>query len=132
MADSIRFDVRTHVPATEIYRRAWTPGPGLGLAGMWIGAVVDDNAGLARAMAAAVGNTDVPLVAALADPTIDVVGLATPHSMHADELVAGAKLPIALYRMEGKSPRQYLAWSPTLTRKPNFHVPDKFGALVVR
>lgn len=45
MADSIRFDVRTHVPATEIYRRAWTPGPGLGLAGMWIGAVVDDNAG---------------------------------------------------------------------------------------
>jgi uncharacterized protein (DUF362 family) len=44
-------------------------------------------------------------------------------------LHAGARLPLGLYRMEGRSPRQYLAWSPTRTRKPNFHVPDAFGVL---
>ena len=44
-------------------------------------------------------------------------------------LKAGAKLPFALYRMEGKSPRLYLAWSPTRTPKPDFHVPEAFGTL---
>lgn len=46
-------------------------------------------------------------------------------------LVAGARLPFALYRMEGKGPRQYLAWSPTRTAKPNFHVPEAFGTLAL-
>jgi len=46
-------------------------------------------------------------------------------------LVAGARLPLALYRMEGKAPRQYLAWRPPRTAKPNFHVPEGFGALQV-
>ncbi len=46
-------------------------------------------------------------------------------------LERGVILPFALYRMEGKSPRQYLAWSPTMTDRPNFHVPDRFGAIVL-
>ncbi len=46
-------------------------------------------------------------------------------------LKKGAKLPLGLYRMEGKAPRQYLAWSPTRTKKPNFHVPAAFGTLVL-
>jgi uncharacterized protein (DUF362 family) len=46
-------------------------------------------------------------------------------------LKAGASLPLALYRMEGKSPRKYLAWSPTRTPKPDFHVPSAFGRLVL-
>ncbi len=46
-------------------------------------------------------------------------------------LVAGARLPLALYRMEGKAPRQYLAWRPARTPKPNFHVPEGFGTLVL-
>jgi hypothetical protein len=46
-------------------------------------------------------------------------------------LKAGAKLPFALYRMEGAKPRQYLAWSPTRTPKPDFHVPDAFGWLLL-
>ncbi len=34
------------------------------------------------------------------------------------------------YRVEGKKePRQYLAWQPTHTPEPNFHVPDCFGGL---
>jgi len=43
--------------------------------------------------------------------------------------VAGARLPLALYRMEGRGPRQYLAWRPPRTAKPNFHTPDGFGTL---
>lgn len=46
-------------------------------------------------------------------------------------LKAGASLPFALYRMEGRSPRRYLAWSPTRTAKPDFHVPGSFGRLVL-
>lgn len=35
------------------------------------------------------------------------------------------------YRIEGEQePRFYSAWSPTLTEKPNFHVPAAFGTLV--
>jgi len=34
------------------------------------------------------------------------------------------------YRVEGKvEPRQYLAWQPTHTPLPNFHVPKAFGTL---
>ena len=43
----------------------------------------------------------------------------------------GGRLPIAFYRMEGTAPRRYLAWSPPRTAKPNFHVPEAFGTLVV-
>lgn len=32
------------------------------------------------------------------------------------------------YRVEGKvEPRKYMAWQPTHTLQPNFHVPEKFG-----
>ena len=44
-------------------------------------------------------------------------------------LKSGGELGLALYRMEGKADRRYLAWSPTLTDKPNFHVPERFGTL---
>jgi hypothetical protein len=46
-------------------------------------------------------------------------------------LVPDARLPIGVYRMEGKTPRQYLAFFPTRTPKPSFHVPDAFGTLVI-
>jgi hypothetical protein len=46
-------------------------------------------------------------------------------------LKADASLPLGMFRMEGKSPRQFLAWSPTLTARPNFHVPEAFGSLVL-
>jgi alpha-galactosidase len=37
---------------------------------------------------------------------------------------------INFYRVEGrKEPRAYLAWCPTNTAQPNFHVPDAFGKL---
>ena len=46
-------------------------------------------------------------------------------------LAPDARLPIGLYRMEGKAPRAYLAAFPTRTPKPNFHVPDAFGTLIL-
>jgi uncharacterized protein (DUF362 family) len=46
-------------------------------------------------------------------------------------LAPGARLPLGLYRMEGTGDRHYLAWSPPRTPKPNFHVPDAFGALLL-
>ena len=34
------------------------------------------------------------------------------------------------YRVEGRvEPRSYMAWQPTHTPEPNFHVPEKFGVL---
>jgi len=37
---------------------------------------------------------------------------------------------VNFYRVEGqKEPRSYLAWQPTLTPQPNFHVPSAFGRL---
>jgi uncharacterized protein (DUF362 family) len=53
----------------------------------------------------------------------------------APEIIAalrpGARLPLGLYRIEGKKERTYLAWSPPRTAKPNFHVPEAFGVLVI-
>jgi alpha-galactosidase len=40
---------------------------------------------------------------------------------------------VNFYRVEGaKEPRFYSAWSPTLSARPNFHVPAAFGHLVFR
>ena len=37
---------------------------------------------------------------------------------------------VNFYRVEGKTePRAYLAWQPTKTPQPNFHVPSAFGTL---
>jgi cellulose/xylan binding protein with CBM9 domain len=37
---------------------------------------------------------------------------------------------VNFYRIEGKvEPRKYLAWQPTMTPQPNFHVPEKFGVM---
>jgi uncharacterized protein (DUF362 family) len=48
-----------------------------------------------------------------------------------DAMKPGAELPLGLFRMEGKDPRKYLAWRPPRTKKPNFHVPEAFGKLVL-
>ena len=34
------------------------------------------------------------------------------------------------YRVEGKTePRKYMAWQPTMSPQPNFHVPERFGRM---
>ncbi|MEO6576237.1 MAG: sugar-binding protein, partial [Polyangiaceae bacterium] len=46
-------------------------------------------------------------------------------------LAPGRELPLGLFRMDGKSTRRYLAWSPPRTLKPNFHVPESFGTVLL-
>ncbi len=64
-----------------------------------------------------------------------VIELSLTSADVAKLLVPGTRLPMGLYRLEGKDVagapdgRHYLAWSPTLTEKPAFHVPERFGTL---
>jgi hypothetical protein len=62
------------------------------------------------------------------DTAVIEIKVAAPEILAA--LSSGAKLPFAMYRMEGTGPRLYLAWSPTHTKTPDFHVPEAFGTLV--
>ncbi|MBA2539196.1 MAG: DUF362 domain-containing protein [Deltaproteobacteria bacterium] len=57
------------------------------------------------------------------------IAIESPDVLRA--LTASARLPIGVYRMEGKLRRQYLAAFPTRTPKPSFHVPSAFGTLVL-
>ena len=47
-------------------------------------------------------------------------------------LVANARLPLGIFRIEGTAPRRsFLAWSPPRTSHPDFHVPDAFGTVLL-
>ncbi len=70
-------------------------------------------------------------------------GMTSAAKIDKDKVVMAIKIPFAslgkkpkvgdvwfgnLFRCVGKDPtRGYLAWQPTETPKPNFHVPEKFG-----
>ncbi len=70
-------------------------------------------------------------------------GMTSAAKIEKDKVVMAIKIPFAslrrtpkvgdvwlgnLFRCVGKDPtRGYLAWQPTETEKPNFHVPEKFG-----
>jgi hypothetical protein len=43
--ERVDFEVSVQPASLDHYRRNWTPGPGVGLAGMWLGAVVSDASG---------------------------------------------------------------------------------------
>jgi hypothetical protein len=45
LPENVDFEVRAEPKSLDLYRREWSPGPGVGLAGMWIGAVVSDASG---------------------------------------------------------------------------------------
>lgn len=70
-------------------------------------------------------------------------GMTSAAKIENDKVIMAIKIPFAslgktprvgdvwlgnLFRCVGKDPtRGYLAWQPTETEKPNFHVPEKFG-----
>ena len=70
-------------------------------------------------------------------------GMAAAAKIEKDRIVMAIKIPWEalgrkpkpgdiwlgnIFRCVGSEPdRGYLAWQPTLTEKPNFHVPEKFG-----
>ncbi|MBV9183863.1 MAG: carbohydrate-binding family 9-like protein, partial [Acidobacteria bacterium] len=56
--------------------------------------------------------------------------LAIPLGALTSRFDPGIPWRVNFYRVEGKrEPRRYLAWQPTGTPQPNFHVPRAFGIL---
>lgn len=45
MLDRIEFEVTQQTPTLDHYRRDWTPSAGVGLGGIWLGAIVSDESG---------------------------------------------------------------------------------------
>jgi alpha-galactosidase len=59
-----------------------------------------------------------------------VAEMAIPMRALTDGVETGAVWRANFFRVEGSTePRQYLAWQPTFTEVPNFHVPQAFGTL---
>ncbi|HJP95550.1 MAG TPA: carbohydrate-binding family 9-like protein [Pyrinomonadaceae bacterium] len=59
-----------------------------------------------------------------------VVGMRIPWSEAISKPQAGDKWRVNVFRCAGpESPERYLAWRPTRTPEPNFHVPEAFGFL---
>jgi len=56
--------------------------------------------------------------------------LAIPMNSLTTKFDPAAIWRVNFYRVEGRNePRAYLAWQPTHTPQPNFHVPKAFGKL---
>jgi len=92
--------------------------------GMWIdldifpGGKADLKSGLQRS------------VAVNAESHIWTAELATPIRALTTQFDSTKKWRANFYRIEGsREPRAYLAWQPTGTATPNFHVPGAFGSL---
>lgn len=60
-----------------------------------------------------------------------VIGITIPWSERIKKPAAGDVWRVNLFRCVGPDPDdRYLAWIPTKTAEPNFHVPEAFGSLV--
>jgi len=56
--------------------------------------------------------------------------LAIPMKALTEDFAPGAVWRVNFFRVEGRQePRRYMAWQPTGTPEPNFHVPSAFGGL---
>ena len=59
-----------------------------------------------------------------------LVGMWIPWSEAIPKPKAGETWRVNLFRCVGpEAPERYLAWLPTRTKEPNFHVPEAFGTL---
>jgi hypothetical protein len=59
-----------------------------------------------------------------------VVGMRIPWSKAIPKPKAGDQWGVNVFRCVGpEAPERYLAWRPTRTEEPNFHVPEAFGIL---
>ena len=59
-----------------------------------------------------------------------LVGMRIPWGESIPKPQTGAVWPVNLFRCVGpEAPERYLAWLPTRTPEPNFHVPEVFGIL---
>lgn len=59
-----------------------------------------------------------------------IIGITIPWSRRIPKPAAGDAWRVNLFRCVGTNPHdRYLAWLPTGTAEPNFHVPEAFGLL---
>jgi len=107
-------------PSRERYYREFEVSPN----GMWIdldispGGLADLKSGLQRAVV--LDEKSRTWAAELAIPMKSLTAHFDPKAVWRANF----------YRVEGtKEPRAYLAWQPTKTPQPNFHVPSAFGRL---
>jgi alpha-galactosidase len=107
-------------PSAERYYKEFEIAPN----GMWIdlditpGGLTDLESGLHRSV-----HLD-------EDQKIWIAELAIPIKSICDNFTPGDPWRANFYRIEGNvEPRRYLAWQPTHTPEPNFHVPQAFGIL---
>ncbi len=71
--------------------------------------------------------------AALVEKDRVTIAMRIPWNHWIHEPQKGERWRVNLFRCVGKDPnRGYLAWQPTLTPQPNFHVPQVFGSLVFK
>jgi len=71
--------------------------------------------------------------AALVERDRVTIAMRIPWNHWIHEPQKGERWRVNLFRCVGKDPnRGYLAWQPTLTPQPNFHVPQVFGSLVFK
>ena len=71
-------------------------------------------------------------VAARSEKDLLVVAIRIPWSTTSEAIPKPRKddlWRVNLFRCVGTGNSRYLAWQPTLTREPNFHVPEAFGWL---
>lgn len=69
-------------------------------------------------------------VASKVEETRIKVGMAIPWSASIPKPNPGKQWLVNLFRCVGpEAPDRYLAWRPTKTPEPNFHVPEAFGPL---
>ena len=107
-------------PSKERFYREFEVSPN----GMWIdldifpGGLQNLKSGLQRSVA--VDEASHTWAAELAIPMAALTSHFDPHAIWR----------VNFYRVEGgQEPRTYLAWQPTGTAEPNFHVPSAFGRL---
>jgi hypothetical protein len=58
-----------------------------------------------------------------------MITIAVPWSVHLPKPSVGDIWRVNLFRCIGAGDERYLAWQPTFTQEPNFHVPQAFGSL---
>jgi alpha-galactosidase len=107
-------------PSTERYYKEFEVAPN----GMWIDldivptGLADLKSGLTRSVSV---NKDKHTWSA---------ELAIPMAAITPKFDPNAEWHANFYRIEGQTePRRYMAWRPTHTPQPNFHVPEAFGTL---
>ncbi len=68
-------------------------------------------------------------VAAITSETQVMIGMRIPWSASIPKPQPGDEWRANLFRCVGLGNERYLAWQPTFTAEPNFHIPEAFGPL---